>query len=1162
MKTNVLILVTGTIPGWFAATCFATDTNYFLHPPGVQWAVLGDTNFSPTSIVGTPEGAAVAGRRAAPPGPDIDYWTVLARIAGSPASIVASTNFHFEARHNWASDIKPVLGAGGALDGFIFTGARHRSDVDPVDSRITWSGPWLWVVRTDTSFVKQWESEQGTVTHFTEGNVIRSHASDWLVGGTDYIAPGASAGAREWLLRLDGGGNLLTETNFGYAKFGGVFAIEPAGEGGYVLATGHGVIKVDGALTEQWRTNTAELPMQDYYQQVRRTVDGGFVGLANRIQWVNVPDPPGSQLPVSQGSVLTRFSSGGAVEWSHLLTDAGQGWAGYDPTNGLPTFTPTVRGADFEFTPDGGILLLSTKSTGLNGGSDLWLVKLTPDGAYDWEKCIGGEGNDGGAAIALASDGSYLIAGTADVNGLDQLWVVKISTNLRAATPSFTVTPPSPAFRDQIVVFDARISTPPPGDAIAAYLWDLGDGTVTNGPVVAHAYRGSGTNLVTLTVTTTNGVSKPLSQTVEVLGLALQWERFFGADNYDAAPSMVETRDGGFLLTGNKSDDLWLLKTDGRGRQTWEKQINNGFGGTQEAFSVIRAHGSGYVIVGHDYHYTNYWYDDAWLLKVDEAGELAWPIRSFGEPTQNEQAQCVVATADGGYILGGYATTNGVRCPWLVKTDADGNKVWARHCETGVSRWTQWLASTSDGGYLLIADANGYPSFVLKTDAAGTLLWTNQTSQYDNWCWIAERGAPDDGFALLGESGENIALRFYNPSGDEVSRESWTGMTTLQENDQGNYAARTPDGGYLIVGYVGLRPGGIYTTLRNDVALIKTDAEGNTDWVEFMPGTFDINEQALAAVALTNGSYVVLGRRETGNSRVWLFKLAYNHPPVPQFQVATNVLPVGAAFTFDASASSDCDGAIALYEWDFGDGQPGSGALTTHAYTNSGAYVVRFTAVDDDDAERSLTLTNYVSGVREDSSGYEILNSSITNCPSCDPTNYPPPTGLLMVDWSTARGVRLHTTNTSASTKVIRITFPEPLPTGATLFRLPGWTTVAYTVVDQHTIEVRLWLGSTETDLAFVLGTSAARPTVKVSPVPGEAQLGLMFNTAAGYRYRIERSPQLAPAVWATALHSRTAGTPVTTESLDGSGSPETVFVDAPAGGIMFFRISASAAAM
>ncbi len=1137
-------------------TVTATDTNYFLHPPGVLWAVLGDTNFSPASVAGTPEGAVVAGMRTAPPGPDIDYWSVLARISGSPPAIVAATNFHFEGQHNWASDIKPVLGAGGALSGFVFVGARHRTDVDPVDPRITWSLPWLWVVRTDTSFVKQWESEQGTISHYTDGNVIRPVSSGYLVGGTDYIAPGMSAGAEEWLLRLDSGGNLVTETNFGYAKFGGVFAIEPAGDGGYVLATGNGVIKVNATLTEQWRTNTSNASPQDYYKQVRRTIDGDFIGLANRIQWVNVPNPPGSQLPVSQGSVLTRFSASGAVQWSHLLTDAGQGWAGYDPTNGLPTVTPTVRGADFELAPDGGVMLISTKSEGLNGGSDLWLVKLTPDGAHDWEKCLGGGGDDKGVTLALAPDGNYLLAGTADVNDLDQLWVMKVSTNLHAATPSFTITPTSPVFRDQVLVFDARASTAPLGDAIADYRWDLGDGTITNGPVVAHAYRSSGTNIVTLTVTTTNGVSKPLSQPLVVLGLALQWERLFGADNLNAAHAMLETRDGGFIFTGNKSDDLWLLKTDRRGRLTWERLINNGFGGTQEGFSIVRAQDGGYVVAGHDYHYTNsYWYDDAWLLKVDEAGELVWPIRSFGELTQNEQAQCVVATADGGYLLGGYAPTNGIRCPWLVKTDAEGNKVWARHCESGTSRWTQWLASTTDGGCILIAEANAHSALVLKTDALGVPVWTNTFHQYDAWKWIAERGAPYDGFAQLGESGENIALRFFNASGAEVSRKSWTGMTTLQENDVGNYAARTPDGGYLIVGYVGLRPGSMYTTLRNDVALVKTDAEGNTDWVEFMPGTFDIHESGLAAMALTNGSYVVLGRRESGDSRVWLFKLAYNHPPVPQMQVATNVLAAGQPFNFDASASSDRDGAVALYEWDFGDGQTGSGALITHAYTNSGSYVVRFTAVDDDDAERSLTLTNYVTGVRVSGSGYQILNYSITNCPLCDPTNYPPPTIPLLVDWDTARGARLHTTNSGASTKVIRITFTDPVPTGATLYRLPGWTAVSYTIVDKHTIEVRLWLSAYETDLAFVLGTALVPPKISAIGLPNTTRVSLSFGTSAGFNYYVQHALQLSPAEWTNVPFATAIGDPLTLGQTPGNGAGMTVFVEQPLGSGAFFRV-------
>ena len=115
------------------------DEAYFLHPPGAQWGVLGETNFAVESIAATPEGAVVASVFGAAPGPDIDYWVGLARIAGNPGSIILTTNFHWEAKHNLAHDIIPVLSGGGVLEGFVFAGAKHRYDTDPDDPRIEWT---------------------------------------------------------------------------------------------------------------------------------------------------------------------------------------------------------------------------------------------------------------------------------------------------------------------------------------------------------------------------------------------------------------------------------------------------------------------------------------------------------------------------------------------------------------------------------------------------------------------------------------------------------------------------------------------------------------------------------------------------------------------------------------------------------------------------------------------------------------------------------------------------------------------------------------------------------------------------------------------------------------------------------------------------------------
>ena len=53
--------------------------------------------------------------------------------------------------------------------------------------------------------------------------------------------------------------------------------------------------------------------------------------------------------------------------------------------------------------------------------------------------------------------------------------------------------------------------------------------------------------------------------------------------------------------------------------------------------------------------------------------------------------------------------------------------------------------------------------------------------------------------------------------------------------------------------------------------------------------------------------------------------------------------------SFSAEKSYDEDGTIVSFEWDFGDGQKGTGKTTSHQYNNTGTFVVTLTVTDDDD---------------------------------------------------------------------------------------------------------------------------------------------------------------------------------------------------------------------
>ena len=68
-----------------------------------------------------------------------------------------------------------------------------------------------------------------------------------------------------------------------------------------------------------------------------------------------------------------------------------------------------------------------------------------------------------------------------------------------------------------------------------------------------------------------------------------------------------------------------------------------------------------------------------------------------------------------------------------------------------------------------------------------------------------------------------------------------------------------------------------------------------------------------------------------------------NLPPTASFTHSAT----GLSVDFDASASTDSDGTIVTYAWDFGDGNTGSGVTASHTYAVDGTYAVQLTVTDN-----------------------------------------------------------------------------------------------------------------------------------------------------------------------------------------------------------------------
>lgn len=153
---------------------------------------------------------------------------------------------------------------------------------------------------------------------------------------------------------------------------------------------------------------------------------------------------------------------------------------------------------------------------------------------------------------------------------------------------------------------------------------------------------------------------------------------------------VVETLDGSYAITGviNYSGGLNLFTTDPTGnfvwqknlcldksiRQKWEKEIVCSVGNVQ---NIIQSQDGGYVLTGDANRET-------WLLKTDSQGSIEW-IRSYRLGYQNG-GHALLQLPDGGYLVAGshilVARSHG--SGMLLKTDSIGTLQWYRLFDKGL----------------------------------------------------------------------------------------------------------------------------------------------------------------------------------------------------------------------------------------------------------------------------------------------------------------------------------------------------------------------------------------------------------------------------------------------------------------------------------------------
>ncbi|WP_442787960.1 T9SS type A sorting domain-containing protein [Flavobacterium suncheonense] len=350
----------------------------------------------------------------------------------------------------------------------------------------------------------------------------------------------------------------------------------------------------------------------------------------------------------------------------------------------------------------------------------------------------------------------------------------------------------------------------------------------------------------------------------------LDWQKSFGGSGSDLLQSIKLTSDAGFILAGSSSsqkglqkkednrgqDDFWVIKLDAKGGEMWQKTI--GGSGQDKLKTIIQTRDGGYLLGGSSSSDKSGEKEengrgnlDYWIVKLDKEGKVKWQ-KTYGG-AQLDLLQSVEQTKDGGYILGGSSNSRasgdktehnfGFNDYWIIKTDDKGDIEWQRTFGGDKDDQLASLIQTREGMFVLGGSSNsgatnskskgskGTDFWVLKIDDKGEIIW-QETYNYGKTDILTSIMENPDGTLLIAgyaqsevpgtnkkdKEGINdyIALK-VNAKGEEI----WTQTVGSAGEDLLKKLVVTRDGGYLLAG-----------TSKGKVSRDKNTNQGSNDfWV-------------------------------------------------------------------------------------------------------------------------------------------------------------------------------------------------------------------------------------------------------------------------------------------------------------------------------------------
>ncbi|HEY0194275.1 MAG TPA: SBBP repeat-containing protein [Kofleriaceae bacterium] len=320
---------------------------------------------------------------------------------------------------------------------------------------------------------------------------------------------------------------------------------------------------------------------------------------------------------------------------------------------------------------------------------------------------------------------------------------------------------------------------------------------------------------------------------------------------------------GKHVATANARDpkktgsDAYLVKLDAAGKITWGKTFGAGRDDTANGVAV---RGDRVVVVGQfldELHLGELVHpangsEDIFVAAFDTAGEAQWLWTAGG--VDSDGANCVAATPDGGWIIGGSFTkaidlqgtplkAKGGTDAILIKLAADGSLQWVKQYGGRYNDTISHVATDARGNIYVqgafrdVADWGGKPltahggadnDIVLaKYDVNGDHVWS---ANYGNAFDDVPGGLtvdPAGNITMVGSFDKSVS---FGPGDDH---------TALGESDA--FVARfTTDGGLVWARTYGAE--------REDIAFgVAADAAGNTVTIGWFQGTVDFGKGPLTS---------------------------------------------------------------------------------------------------------------------------------------------------------------------------------------------------------------------------------------------------------------------------------------------------------------------------